>query len=127
MTKPRGRVGGGGESTIKANIMAFLATLPNACFMTRLSGSFRGLSRRGGIISAGKDGAADIIGCYLGVPVAIETKDVLGPEGGSKGATQRASQIAFELQWQRAGGLYILARSVEDVSEKLLQLWRNKV
>lgn len=121
----RGKGRGDEESTIKANIMKFLATLPNACFMTRLSGTYRGLSG-GRTIKAGKDGAADILGCYMGVPVAIETKKSLGPKGGVRGATQRASQIAFEIQWQAAGGLYILARSVEDVSKPLLDLWMKK-
>lgn len=116
---------GKSESAIKSDIMAFLATLPSACFMTRLSGTYRGLSG-GRTIRAGKDGAADIIGCYLGVPVAIETKKALGLKGGIKGATQRASQIAFEIQWQNAGGLYLIARSVDDVSKALLDLWRNK-
>ena len=123
MSKGEGR--GKGEKSIKANVMAFLATLPSACFMTRLSGIYKG-HKSGKSINAGKDGAADIIGCYLGVPVAIETKNVLGPKGGTRGATQRASQIAFEIQWCNSGGLYILARSVSDVSEKLLQLARQK-
>ena len=102
------------ESPIKRQIIQYLDQLPQACFMTRLSGSYRGL-RGGRVINAGKNGAPDIIGVYRGWGVAIETKDVLGPRGGKGGAVQRASQIAFELEWVAAQGIYVLARSLEDV------------
>ena len=106
------------ESIIKKDIIAFLNKLPNACFMTRLSGSYRGLTG-GRVINAGKNGAPDIIGVYQGKSIAIETKDALGPRGGVRGATQRASQIAFEVEWVNAGGIYILARSVGDVAQAM--------
>lgn len=106
------------ESKIKKDIIAYLSSLKDGCFMTRLSGSYRGVSG-GRVIKAGMDGAGDIIGAYRGLPIAIETKRPLGPRGGVKGATQRASQIAFEIKWERAGGIYILARSDEYLAAEL--------
>lgn len=56
-------------------------------------------------------GIADLIGVYRGRAVAIEVK--------AGNNTQSDDQIAFQAAWERAGGIYILARRVEDVAAGL--------
>jgi len=51
-------------------------------------------------------GSGDIAGASDGRPFQIETKTLTGP--------QREQQRNFETAWVKAGGIYILARSVED-------------
>lgn len=58
-------------------------------------------------INFGLVGSGDILGANRGRPLAIETKTLTG--------AQREAQRNFEAAWVRAGGLYILARSVDDV------------
>ena len=102
------------ESQIKLEIIAFLAALPGACFTTKVSGHFQGKGSHK-IYRTGNDGVADIIGCYQGRGVAIEIKKPLGAKGGTSGATQRASQIAWQISWEQARGVYLIARSVDEV------------
>lgn len=61
----------------------------------------------GGMIVFGLKGSADILGASRGHPIAIEAKTGTG--------RQRDQQVKFQRAWEAAGGLYILARSVEDV------------
>lgn len=63
-------------------------------------------------VSFGLVGSADIIGAIQGRPTAIETK---AQRGG-----QSTEQLAFERQWTRAGGLYVLARSEDEALEGVL-------
>ena len=109
------------ESEIKTEIIAFLAALPGASFTTKVSGHFQGKGSHK-IYRTGKDGVADIIGCYQSRGVAIEIKKPLGAKGGTSGATQRASQIAWQISWEDAGGIYLIARSVDEVWEALKKI-----
>jgi hypothetical protein len=61
-----------------------------------------------------KTGVADINGCYNGLYIAIEVK---APKG-----TQNPSQIAFEGLIKQNGGIYIVARSVDDVIAALSEI-----
>lgn len=58
-------------------------------------------------IRYGLVGSADLIGCWNGRFLAIEIK---APNG-----RQRDEQRAFQAAVERLGGLYVLARSVDDV------------
>ena len=62
---------------------------------------------RGRWIEFGCVGSGDILGCYRGRGVAIECKSSTG--------RHRGKQRDFQAAWEAAGGLYILARSVDDV------------
>jgi hypothetical protein len=62
-------------------------------------------------IRANIPGCADVIGVCRGRGIAIETKTLTGK--------QREEQENFQLRWERAGGLYIVARSVEDALQGL--------
>lgn len=63
------------------------------------------------------NGTADILGAWLGWPVAIEIKS----EKGKQSEDQRLFQIRFE----EAGGIYILARSLDDVIKVLTSLTKR--
>jgi len=69
-----------------------------------------GVSRRH--IRFGRNGAADITGILRGGRrLEIETKTATGK--------QSDAQVEFQAEIERMGGLYILARSVEDVATAL--------
>jgi hypothetical protein len=61
------------------------------------------------LVTATTAGHADIHLCYKGKFVAIEVKE--------KGDTQKDLQKYREQQIRDAGGVYILAESLEDVKE----------
>jgi hypothetical protein len=63
-------------------------------------------------IRFGTLGSADIFAIHNGVCYAIECK---GPEG-----IQSQHQVEFEREFTKAGGKYVLARSIEQVHEALL-------
>jgi hypothetical protein len=56
-------------------------------------------------------GIADRLGIYLARPLAIEFKRV--------GGVLNDNQIAFKKQWEDAGGLFIICRSIEDLAAGL--------
>lgn len=68
-----------------------------------------------GAVRSAPNGVADVIGCVRGRAVAIEVK--AGRD------TLRPAQVNFRDQWVRAGGIWILARSLEqgmkDLREKI--------
>lgn len=66
---------------------------------------------RGAYVTYGLVGSADIVGVCRGRGVAIEVK-----AGRDR---QRPEQIAFQRAWERAGGLYIIARSIDDARAAL--------
>ena len=70
------------------------------------------------MVKFGVPGQADITGLLIpsGRRIEIEVKDAKG--------RQRESQKKFQAMIEKAGGIYILARSVDDVYEKLsTYLW----
>lgn len=73
---------------------------------------------KNGMVRFGVPGQADITGLLIpsGRRIEIEVKDAKG--------RQRESQIKFQSMIEKSGGIYILARSVDDVWEKLsTYLW----
>ena len=75
-------------------------------------------TRTGAPVRFGLKGCADIIGVWRryvpythGIFLAIECKSDIGK--------QRPEQVAFERMVREFGGVYILARSVQDVLEVL--------
>lgn len=57
-------------------------------------------------------GSGDILGAVMRRPVALEIKDEFGQ--------QTADQKTFQRLWEKAGGIYILARSRDDALAQLL-------
>ena len=100
------------ENEVQAGIYQYLA-LRGDCFWWRQnSGVFS--PRPGAFIRAGKKGAGDILCCQAptGRMVAIEVKR-------SKGGTVGPKQREFRDQLTAHGGLYIVARSIDDVRATL--------
>lgn len=67
----------------------------------------------------GLPGSPDIIGVWNGRAVGIECKRPLGPRGGTGGSVQTPEQVSFQREFERAGGLYVLARSSQDVERAM--------
>jgi len=63
-------------------------------------------------IRFGLEGSADIVGAHMRRPVAVEVKKDTG--------RQSRVQGYFEEAWVKAGGIYVLARSVEEAHEGVL-------
>ncbi len=57
-------------------------------------------------VRSAPNGTADLIGVIKGVPFAIEVK-----RGRDK---QRPRQIDFEHQWEKSGGVYVIAKTKEQ-------------
>jgi hypothetical protein len=58
-----------------------------------------------------KRGVSDILGIFKGKPLAIEVKTLKGKLS--------PAQVVFQQEWKEHGGISIVARSIEDLEEKL--------
>lgn len=67
--------------------------------------------RNGRWVAFGDPGSGDILGVWRGRAVAVECKAAWG--------VQTDGQRAWQRRWERFGGLYILARSVDVVRTAL--------
>jgi hypothetical protein len=77
---------------------------PDGIFWRQNAGRVR--TERGVFVSLGPTGISDVVGLVLGMPVFVEVKTDKG--------TQRKGQKAFQVAVERAGGLYLVARSAEQ-------------
>ena len=100
-----------GESAFKQTVMEFCRSI-GAMVEVLPTGTFRGINGQA-VYRFGQNGRADLIGAYRGIPIAIETK-------GAEEYT--ADQILWGIQWENAGGLWIKAKKIDDVSKPLLNL-----
>lgn len=82
------------ESSIKSEIKRYLES--KGAYWSMVAGG-----------TYSKTGDPDIIACYKGHFVAIEAKTSIGK--------QRELQMVREKEIKNAGGIYLLARSVDDV------------
>ncbi len=64
-----------------------------------------------GTVRSAPNGCPDIIGVLRGRPIVIEVK--YGRD------TLRPAQVKFRDQWIKAGGAYVLARSVEQAMQDI--------
>ncbi len=90
---------------LTARILIELSRIPHSLWWRQNAGLFRTVDGRR-IVRASVDGVADILGCYRGAFYAIEVK-----AGGDR---QRDTQRRFQAAVERAGGIYVIARSVEE-------------
>lgn len=76
-------------------------------------GLFRPVSGNAGVVRSAPEGTPDLLGVMgpNGKAFAIEVK---APKG-----KQRTAQVAWQHAWEKRGGIYILARSLEDVYQGL--------
>jgi hypothetical protein len=106
------------ERDIQRAVLDYLAARRIFAFRTNTGAAM--LPGRGGkpqLVRFGYKGVADVIGCYQ-TPAAYKGRffaiEVKGPKG-----KQSDEQADFQREVEKAGGIYILARSVEDVAKIL--------
>ena len=108
------------EGQIKAEILAAMGRMPHVLAWNHPTGVGRALAPPHPVIRYGLPGSPDIIGA---VAYTITPADVgrtvglaLGIEVKTPTGRQRDDQKRFQAAWERrAAGIYILARSVDDV------------
>ena len=90
-------------SQLVADVLVAVTSLPDACFWRANTG--RAVTARGAVVQFNLPGTPDILGCYRGRGVGIECKWGTG--------RLSADQKRWRANWERGGGLYIVARSVD--------------
>ena len=100
------------ESQIQAAIRLALGQRDDVMLLRINVGKFRPLhGPQDRVITSAPPGTPDLLGVWNGRALAIEVKNAKGK--------QRPEQIAFQKAWEARGGLYILARSVDDVTQRI--------
>ena len=92
------------EQDIQSEVLVAISAIPGCLAWRANSGIAVTASRN--IIRANVKGCADILACYRGRFIAIEVKTAVG--------RQSQQQRRFQAAVERAGGLYVLARSAAD-------------
>lgn len=94
------------EADIHNRILVALcrAFHPDGVFWRQNAGRVR--TERGAWVSLGPTGISDIVGVMRGRPVFVEVKTATGK--------QRKAQIDFQAAVERAGGIYLVARTPEE-------------
>lgn len=93
------------ESQIQKAILDYLSYLPNIYFFRSGSGAIK--TEKGKYFKTGKKGCPDIIVCKNGKFIGIEVKT-------EKGKLSPA-QIKAREEIIKAGGIYLIAKSIDDV------------
>jgi hypothetical protein len=91
------------ERDVKRAVLAHFVGRPDVIIWNHPTGFDPERRIRYGLV-----GSADLIGCYRGRFLAIECKSARG--------VMSKEQKAFRAAVERIGGMYIVARSVEDVA-----------
>ncbi len=97
------------ERAIKQAILLYLGSRRDTLVWNNPTGS--AILPNGAVVRYGCVGSPDIIGVIDGRPLGVEVKTATG--------RQSDAQRAFEARWVACGGLYILARSIDDVQHAL--------
>ena len=104
----------GSEAATQAAIRLALGQRDDVMLFRINVGKFRPLhGDQNRVIQSAPNGTPDLLGVLApnGRALAIEVKSAKG--------RQRAEQAAFQSAWEKRGGLYIIARSLDDVLERL--------
>lgn len=96
------------ESDTQALILIYVTSLPQTFAYRMNTGAASDGSR---FVKYGIPGQPDIFACIRGRFVGIEAKTAVG--------RQSEKQKIWQRNLERAGGIYILARSVDDVRVRL--------
>lgn len=110
------------EGEIQKAVLAFLRTVPGLWWRQNTGRAWLpGVGGKLRPVAFGIPGLPDILGCTrlngVGVMVGVEVKRL--------GSPLRPEQLRFRELLEHAGGHYIVARSVEDVSRGLTELRRR--
>jgi hypothetical protein len=101
------------ETPIMRDILVAVSALPGAMFWRQNTGLFRTLDGKR-VVKVAPKGIGDLMGGYWGRAVAIEVKTLTG--------SLRLSQTRFRDAWERAGNIYIVARTPQQAVESLSAL-----
>ena len=96
------------EAVLQQNIRLALG-MRDDIFLFRINvGVFKPVSGNAGVVRSAPEGTPDLLGVIKpGRAFAIEVK---APKG-----KQRTAQVAWQHAWEKRGGIYILAYTLEDV------------
>ena len=93
------------EAVIQDATMAILMKFqPDLMYWRNNTGAVKVDNR---FVRFGQKGAPDILGCYKGKAIGIECKSSTGK--------QKPDQFVWAERWRRAGGIYILVNSQNDI------------
>ena len=95
------------ESAVQGQILDWLARKGIFAYRQNTGGA----NLKGFYVRFGKRGAPDIVAIYRGMYVGIEVKKA--------GGVQSDDQRAYMANVRQAGGMYILAHELEDVTRVL--------
>lgn len=96
------------EAVIQQEIRLALGQRDDIMLFRINVGKFRPLDGGARVIQSAPEGTPDLLGVMSpGRAFAIEVKTDKGK--------QRTAQVAWQNAWEKRGGLYVLARSLEDV------------
>jgi len=99
------------EKDVMDQILVVVSKMPDTMIWRNNSGLL--FTKRGTAVRASIPGAPDLLGVRKGRFIGIEVKTEKG--------RQEASQIRFQAACEKAGGLYIMARSPAEAVLKLLE------
>lgn len=94
------------ETDIQNRILVALSKRYHPCGIFWRQNAGRTRNDRGAWITLGPSGISDIVGVIVGRAVFIEVKTATGK--------QRKTQKAFQVAAEKAGGIYIVARSPDE-------------
>lgn len=96
------------EAILQAGIRLALGQREDIMMFRINVGKFRPLDGSRRVIASAPEGTPDLLGVIApGRAFAIEVKTEKGK--------QRTAQVAWQKAWEKRGGIYILARSLDDV------------
>jgi hypothetical protein len=101
------------ETPIMRDILVAVSALPGALFYRQNTGTFRTMDGKR-VVKVAPPGIGDIMGGFCRIAVAIEVKTLTG--------RLRISQKRFRAAWEKAGNVYIVARSPQQAVEALRAL-----
>jgi len=108
------------EATLQQQIRLALGMRDDIMMFRINVGTFLPMSGPKRAIKSAPDGTPDLLGvirrefAMIDVP-PIGIGQAFGIEVKSQKGRQREAQRAFQVAWEKRGGIYILARSLEDV------------
>jgi hypothetical protein len=103
------------ERDVLADVLAYLHALPECHAWRANSGAVR---IGGRLIRVNEPGCADVIVCYRGRFIAVETKRI--------GEPLRPEQEAWKASVEGAGGIYLRAETWTDVRAAVERLDRDQ-
>lgn len=102
---------GKAENAVTAELKQYLAL--KGAYVVRVQSGMVHVAqpgaKRGYYMHLAPKGTADLLGVYKGRAIAVEAKTDDGK--------QSPEQRAFQQAWEKAGGKYVIARSVEDLEQ----------